>query len=76
MASTTLSAETDDAHRTVRELFAFLEAQGQGDYLGEKVRKISAALTESADLGRSLNSSILSKRRLSPSRPMQTMRPC
>lgn len=44
MAISNLSSSEEDARAIVKELFSFIEAQGQGDYLGEAVSQLQHTL--------------------------------
>lgn len=44
MATTILPSVETHARETVKTLFAFIEAQGQGDYLGEAVSQLQHSL--------------------------------
>src|ERR1700761_3176170 len=44
MTSTILPSVEAKTRATVKELFAFLDAQGQGDYLGEAVSQLQHSL--------------------------------
>lgn len=44
MAVAVLPSVEANARETVRQLFAFIEKQGQGDYLGERVSQLQHSL--------------------------------
>lgn len=44
MAVAVLPSVESDARETVRQLFDFVDKQGQGDYLGERVSQLQHSL--------------------------------
>lgn len=44
MGATVLPSVEANAHETVRQLFAFIDAQGQGDYLGEAISQLQHSI--------------------------------